>query len=259
MKIWGAVRTRPAARPLACSVGSVAVLAGCVGAAPAPPTWRPPGSAEWTVLEGKLASAREARSRASWKGVIQVTMRDPHSGRVVDGRGAIAVSTGKAVRLILLGAAGLTMFDAWVTSEKWRVAVPPADVVRRGGEDDPRDLPVAFLRWWFFTPLEGTMFAAGSTPAGPLWLLRDRDAVIEVRSGVCSGGVAGLLVATRRARGHEERVQECRAQSEPKAGDSVRYEDRSSGLELDLVLESVADLPPDPDALADPDAERGGP
>jgi hypothetical protein len=178
-------------------------------------------------------------------------MREPRSGRVVEGRGAIAVLTGQAVRMVLLGAAGLTMFDAWVTGERWRIAIPAADLVRRGGADDPGDLPVAFLRWWFFTPLEGALFAAGSTGSGPLWLLRERGAVIELRSGSCPGG--DLLVATRRARGHDEEVRECRAGAAPRAGDSVRYADRSSGLEVDLVVESVADSPPDPETLADPD------
>jgi hypothetical protein len=257
MKAWRAMRIRQAIRILSPSVGCVALLVGCARIAPVRATWQPPGTAEWEVLKRKLASMRVARSRASWKGVIQVTMRDPRSGRVVDGRGAIAVSADRAVRLILLGAAGLTMFDAWVTSERRRVALPPAYIVRRGGADDPSDLPVAFLRWWFFTPLEGAMFAAGSTPSGPLWLLRHHDAVVELRSGRCSGG-AGLLVATRRARGHEEQVQECRARAAPGAGDSVHYADRSSGLQVDLVVESVADLPPDPEALADPDADRGG-
>jgi len=87
-------------------------------------------------------------------------MREPRSGRVIRGRGGLAVVPGRALRMILVGVAGVTMLDAWVTPARWRVAVPMLGVLRRGGADDPADLPIGFLRWWFFTPLEGRLFAA---------------------------------------------------------------------------------------------------
>jgi hypothetical protein len=64
-----------------------------------------------------------------------------------------------------------------------------------------------------------------------------------------------MLRAVRRAGKQEEEVRECRAGGAPRTGDSVRYRDHRSGLEVDLVVESVSDGPPDPGALADPDTE----
>jgi hypothetical protein len=179
-------------------------------------------------------------------------MRDPTSGRVIDGRGAIAVAPGAAVRMILTGAAGATMLDAWVTRLRWRVAVPPLDMVRRGGLADPRDMPVGFLRWWFLTPLEGRLFAASFTEGGLRWLIRHEGAVIELRETSCAQG--RLLHATRRIAGHVETVEECRAHAAPSVGDSARYVDESSGLCVDVQLESIAAAPPRDEAFQDPDA-----
>src|SRR5579872_2701576 len=149
------MRTRITAAGL-CGVASYgALLVQCARGVPPQSRWPVTGSHESASLEHLLEAERASRSQAPWKAVVQVTMRDPRSGKVVDGRGGISVSAGRAVRVVLLGPAGLTLFDAWVTPARWRVAVPPADIVRRGDADDPIDLPVAFLRWWFFTPLEG--------------------------------------------------------------------------------------------------------
>jgi len=183
-------------------------------------------------------------------------MRDARSGRVIDGRGGIAVAPGRAVRMILVGGAGVTMLDAWVTRGRWRVAVPPLDLVRRGGADEPRDLPVGFLRWWFFTPFEGTLFAATFMKPGMLWLLRDGDAVIDLHVGPCSRGER--LTASRRVHGRSEHVEECRALAVPRPDDAVRYVDDASGLRVDIVLESVAVGSPQEEAFRDPDAPDEG-
>jgi hypothetical protein len=179
-------------------------------------------------------------------------MRDPTSGRVVDGRGAIAVAPGRAVRMVLIGAAGATMLDAWVTPTRWRVAIPPLDLVRRGGMDEPRDMPVGFLRWWFLTPLTGTLIAAAIVDSGALWVLREGDAVVELRELPCG---RGCLEATRRAFGHAETVEECHEAPAPTVGDSARYVDEISGLKVDLRLESIAGAPPKDEAFDDPDAD----
>jgi hypothetical protein len=255
----GVMRTRGASQAVSCValLGS-ALVAGCAqGTTPgAPSTWPSPGAEERAVLERALSDARGGRSQAPWKGVVEVTLRDPRRARVIDGRGGMAVSAGRAVRLILLGPGGMTMFDAWVTPGRWRVAVPAASLVRRGAADDPDDLPVAFLRWWFFTPLAGTVVATRSTSAGAEWLLDEHGAVIDLVSGVCPGG--RLLRATRRAPKHEEVVEECRSGAAPAAGDAVHYADLSSGMRVDLVLESIDEAPPDAEALSDPDSDRGG-
>jgi hypothetical protein len=157
--------------------------------------------------------------------------------------------------MILVAAAGTTVLDAWVTPDRWRIAVPPLSLVRRGGGDEPRELPVGFLRWWFFRPLQGALFAAtsGAGPgrAEPLLLLRERDAVVELRLGRC-------LRVRRRSSCRSERVQECASPEPPHAGDRVEYEDESNGLVVDLMLESLAEEAPKEDAFLDPDV-GGGP
>lgn len=174
---------------------------------------------------------------------------------MIDGRGAIAVAPGRAVRMVLVGAAGATMLDAWVTATRWRVAVPPLDLVRRGGMEEPPDMPVGFLRWWFLTPLTGTLIAAAELEGGPVWVLREAGAVVEIRSPALE---RGCLQATRRASGHAETVEECREAAAPSAGDSARYVDERSGLKVDLWLESIASAPPGAEAFEDPDAGGDG-
>jgi hypothetical protein len=229
-------------------------LATC--APPPRAQWQSANPASWLTLRQALERERTARPRDPWAAALSVTMQDPRSGRVIDGRGGIAVAPGRAVRMILVGPAGVTILDAWVTPSRWRVAVPPLDLIRRGGADEPGDLPVGFLRWWFFTPFEGTLFAATLMEPGMLWLLRDGDAVIELRVRPCPRGER--WTAARRAHGRTEQVDECRALPLPRPGDSVRYADEANGMHVDIVLESVAGGPPEEEAFRDPDAPQGG-
>jgi hypothetical protein len=152
--------------------------------------------------------------------------------------------------MILVAAAGTTVLDAWVTPDRWRIAVPPLSLIRRGGSDEPRELPVGFLRWWFFRPLQGTLFAAQHTAGAggleSLFLLRERDAVVELR-------VARCLRVRRRSGRRSERVDECASPAPPQPGDRVEYEDELSGLVVQLVLESLAEEAPEEDAFVDPD------
>jgi hypothetical protein len=161
--------------------------------------------------------------------------------------------------MILVGAAGGTMLDAWVTQEHWRIAIPPTGRVRRGdaSASDLRDggdadhLPVGFLRWLFFTPLRGTLFAGARSSDGLLLVLRDGEVVLEVRLGACDRG--RLATTTRRSHGHTERLDECRASAAPQRGDWVSYQDKNSGLSIALAIESVAPEPPNDVAFRDPD------
>lgn len=235
------------------------LLGSCLGlvlsACAAPPTpWHGATPETWPALRGALAHQRVLRTTTPWAAGVRVTMREPRSGRIIRGRGGLAVVPGRALRMILLGVAGMTMLDAWATPQRWRVAVPPLGLVRRGDTDDPEDLPIGFLRWWFFTPLEGRLFAASFDGAVPTWLLRDEGAVVELRAGACERGPR--LQASRRKQGQAEAVDECRAGVDPSIGDHVRYRDAVSGLEVDLVLESVSAEPPVAEAFVDPDAER---
>ena len=227
----------------------------------APPAWQNPDPATWRALRLALEHRQEALPAHPWAAGIDVTMRDPRSGRSVDGRGAIAVAPGRALRMILVGAAGATILDAWVTPNRWRIAVPPAGVLRRGATtehakedvEEPNDLPVGFLRWLFFRPLAGQLFGGSFAPGGVLFLLRDADAVLEVRLGTCARGER--TTTTRRARGRTERLDECRASRDVSPGDWVRYEDQRSGLAVDLTIESISAGSPEEGAFRDPDAE----
>ena len=228
---------------------SVAVSAGC---SPAPRPWPSPDAATYARLRRRLDLQRHARSVPPWAAGIHVALREPRSGRTLEGRGAIAVAPGRAVRMILLGGPGSTMLDAWVSPHRYRVAIPALDRVRRGGEEEVADLPVAFLRWWFLTPLDGRLFAASEQP-DEVWLLRAGAAVIELRTAGCAPG-EGLL-GIRRAGLRAERVLECRASPAGiSVGDAAEYDDLVSGLHVRIDVESVAQAPPDELAFRDPDA-----
>jgi hypothetical protein len=225
------------------------------GCSPAPALWRGARAAEWPGFRVEVARLRESRPRAPWAAGLHATLHTPRGARTLDARGGIAVAPGGALRMILVGGAGVTVLDAWMTPQRWRIAVPPLSLVRRGGADEPDGLPVGFLRWWFFTPFAGTLFAAahhaGRDGAGDLLLLRDGAAVIELRPGTC-------LQARRRSGRRSERVEECASRAFPQPGDSVRYEDETSGLTIDLAIESLAAAPPEEDAFVDPDEGGGG-
>lgn len=225
-----------------------ASLAACV---PAPKPWPGATPDTWPALRAKLAEERARWPVRPWSAEVDTVLHEPRSGRTVRGRGGIAVHPARGVRLILLGVAGFTMLDAWVTPGAWRVAVPPLGIVRRGGKDEPSDLPIAFLRGWFFRPLAGTLFAAAFEPGGPTWLLRDGRAVVELRARACDRGTR--LIASRREDGRTQSVDECRAGGPPRAGDHVHYEDGATGLAVDLTLAAVGDRPPATQAFDDPD------
>lgn len=222
---------------------------------PASPTWHAPDAAAFASLRVQLAERRAARPTRPWAAGIHVVMREPRSGRTFEGRGALAVAPSRAVRMILLGGAGATMLDVWVSGQRWRVAIPALGVVRRGAAEAP-DLPVGFLRWWFTEPLGGTLFAAEERPPAQLWLLRTPGAVVQLEAVPCSP--AGMstedgLLATRRTARTAERVLECRAGAQVSAGDVAEYEDLGGGLKVRVQVESVSGTPP-AEAFIDPDA-----
>jgi hypothetical protein len=241
-------------------LGVALALGGVCSCAPPAPAEapRPVDAATWSSLRAALDSERAEAPRAPWAAGLRMTMREPRSGRTIDGRGALAVAPGRAVRMILVGPAGATMLDGWVTSTAWRIAVPPAGVLRRGGVDEPADLPVGFLRWLFFRPLQGALFGGSKGQAETVFLLRDGDAVVEARVGRCDRGEQ--LVATRRVGARAERLEVCRhAAAVPAADDRARYENLSTGLRIDLVLESVGRGPPDEEAFVDPERAAAPP
>jgi hypothetical protein len=242
---------RPAGVVVAASLG----MLSCV---PAPRPWPSPDAAAYARSRDQLDAQRRARPSRPWAAGIHVLVREPRSGRTLEGRGAIAASPGLAVRMILTAGPGSTMLDAWVSPDRYRVAIPAIDQIRRGGDAEAADLPVGFLRWWFLAPLSGQLFAA----VDPIWLLRSGEAVVELRTAPCDqgGGHGEGLLAIRRTHARAERVLECRAQpARLSVGDSAEYDDLVSGLHVRVDVESVAQAPPDEQAFRDPDAEGGAP
>jgi len=228
----------------------------CKGVSPRPPSWVHPTSSEWRRAAESLDRLR-SEARSPYVASVRTSLREPKTGRTVDGRGAVAVVPLQAMRMILVGPAGATLLDAWVTPTRWRVAVPPIELVRVGGVQEPDDLPIGFWRWWFLTPLEGTLFAAAMMGDRSLLLLREGDATVELVVGTCGAGQR--VAAARRVRGRTDRVDACRAGALPGAGDSVHYVDEASGLEVDVVVESASERSASAAALRDPDAHEGQP
>jgi hypothetical protein len=246
---------------LGAIAAGLGLLLASVGVSCAPPSEaRRPAmdAATWQSLRAALDAERARGPRMPWAAGLRMTMQEPRSGRTIDGRGALAVAPGRALRMILVGPAGATMLDAWVTAARWRIAVPPADVLRRGGADDPEELPVGFLRWLFFRPLEGALFGGSRGVDGTVFLLRDGEAVVEVRLGRCERGE--LETTTRRIGGRAEKLEVCRrASATPGAGDWVRYENEATRLHIDLTLETVGATPPQEEAFVDPDRAAEAP
>jgi len=237
------------ARAGSARIGAVLAFAfvatvSCVESGPA--QWSHPGAAEWNRSAAALQALRDAAPRAPYVDTLRATLWEPRSGRAFGGRGAIAVAPGEALRMILVAAAGTTLLDAWATPGRWRFAVPPLDVVRRGLREDPSDLPVGFLRWWFFAPFQGLLIATAAESDGWLWVLRYGDSTIELRAGRCEGGQR-LRASRRQGRGFDE-VEECRTE----ATRVVHYVERTSGLRVDLTA-TTSSASADAEAFRDPD------
>jgi hypothetical protein len=64
------------------------------------------------------------------------------------------------------------------------------------------------------------------------------------------------VVALRRDDGAVERLEWLgRTPARPHAGDKARYVDGASGLEVEVLVESISPHEPDPAAFLDPDLE----
>jgi hypothetical protein len=164
----------------------------------------------------------------------------------------MAVAPERAVRLILLMAGGPTLLDVWVTPERWRVAVPARGTVERGSGAARAGLPVSFLQRRFLNPFEGALIEASASETDLVMVVRDRDAMLEIRAGRCDGGdltrtatrVRGLLV---------DQFDECLAPEGPRPGNWAHYRDVATGLTADVKFESVSVGTLDDAAFVDPD------
>jgi hypothetical protein len=261
-------------------------LAGCgpipKRAAPVPPTL-----AAW---RGALADLHALRDAAQGGGEphtykLALALREPFTGRRTEARGAVALSPAqRAVRMILVGPGGTTAFDLWIKADRFRVAIPALDLLRRGDASTPRaemrGLPVEFLRWWLLDPTRGELAWVDRDAARTRYLLREDGAITTLEVGA-----HGALVAERRtwlvptmAPNGEPPARPSAPNGEPPARPSApngeppvlldeekvtadkvgcghaRYTQASTGVEIEITCEGVEPNPPSDRAFVDPDA-----
>jgi hypothetical protein len=245
---------------LAAAIVAALALAGCGHAsadAPAPE----PSQVVWTTARARLTALRASESSRPYAVVLRVAFREPGSGKVVQARGALAVRPHDAMRMILVGPGGATALDLWVTKERWRFVVPALDYKRSGGAggEDSRGLPVSFFRWWFLAPLDGRLLSAAGDERHPTFLLRTQESTILVRdlSGADDGAhlVALRREAIREGRALVEALEWVGEDLSPHPGDRGRYVQSPTGLEVEVLVEALADSEPDPTAFDDPDVK----
>jgi hypothetical protein len=164
------------------------------------------------------------------------------------------------MRMILLGPGGKTALDVWVTRERWRFSIPALDTTRRGSmKTKVDDLPIGFFHWWFLEPLEGRLLTIDDSAGGRTYVLREDDATVFLRQVATRPDARNHFVATRRSRqpdreGTEvDRLEWVARGLRPGPGDRARYKQQVTGLEVDVLVESVSPDPPDAAAFLDPD------
>jgi hypothetical protein len=239
---------------LALGLGLAGALLGCVppavGPGAAPAAAEPPSGAVWREQRRAFAQLRAQYAPArTYTMDVTLELTEPYTGQRVRSRGAVAVSpSSQALRMILLGPGGTTALDLWVCRDRFRLLLPAADLRRRGDASTPaselRGMPVEFLRWWLLHPLDGQLLCALDEPPARRYLVRDGDAVVDVRAG--SG--PGLELERRSAR-DRERVEAAGAGCA-----SVRYQQASTGIDIAVRCEKLDPTrTPAAEAFADPD------
>ena len=206
---------------------------------------------EWAVARERLARLRGGRSERPYVERVRLSINDPRTGRQYQARGAVAVSPGRAARMMLLGPGGTTALDVWVTKDRFRFSVPAIKLEKRGGTDpeQARGLPIGMLRWWFLSPLNGRLLLARSTRDESSWILRDGPATVTVRSD------GKRFIALRREGETVEGIEWSSRGLVPQAGEHGRYVDGRSGLRVEVFVEDVLPTEPDPEAFDDPDEQ----
>jgi hypothetical protein len=225
---------------LVAPVAAAIAASACVPArAPAPPTTQ----AAWDAALAQLARLRAELPAKPYTQPVTVDFFEPRSRRHFDGRGAVGVYPGHAMRMILIGPAGETALDVWVTPDAWRLDVPPIHLVRRGGRETPKGTPVGFFRSWFVEPLAGRLLAIGR---GGELVVRDPF------GGTLHVDAESLAAGTIRRRSGSS------TESFVFGASHARYVDEGTGLAVDVTMGPVQADPPDPEAFVDPDARGRG-
>jgi len=246
------------------------LASGC--AAPAPRvTLEPPSVQTWRAALSELGALREAATGNTARTLkLSLALREPFTGRLTEACGAVAISPAdRALRMILLGPGGTTAFDLWIRADKFRMAIPAVDLLRRGDATTPRaqmrGLPVDFLRWWMLDPTQGALLWADRTAGDKRYVLRDGGAVTSLRVHP-----NGSLSAERRTWAPAPAAQvdasatvtdasRVLVDEEKVAADRVgcgraRYTQASTGVEIEIQCEAIEPNPPSERAFRDPDA-----
>lgn len=204
---------------------------------------------EWSTARDRLARLRRGQPDRPYVERVRVAITDPRTGKRYEARGAVAISPGRAARMMLLGPGGATALDVWVTKDRFRFSVPAIKLEKRGGTDpvEARGLPIGMLRWWFLSPLAGRLLLARSTPGESAWVLRDGAATVTLRSD------GQRFVALRRDGETLEGIEWVARGLVPQSGAHGHYIDGRFGLRVEVVVEELLATEPDPEAFADPD------
>ena len=231
----------------------VLATAGCTGARKPPLPVPGISQADWRAARSRLAAMRASQNKRPYVVQLRVGMREPHTGKTFEARGALAIEPHAAMRMILVGPAGNTALDVWVTRERWRFVVPGVNFKRSGGADaaSARGLPINFFRWWFLSPLEGRLLSAAMAREGPTFLLRDATGTVILHATQEKSLMH--LVALRREPGAVQAMEWVGQSFTPHAGDHARYVEEGTGLQVEVLVEAVSPEEPDPAAFLDPD------
>lgn len=207
---------------------------------------------EWVLARQRLAELRAELPTRPYVQRVRIGVVDPRNGKVYQGRGAVAVSPNRAARLVLLGPGGTTALDLWVTSERFRFAIPALDIDKRGNADpaEANGLPIGFLRWWLLSPLSGELVLARSNAMESAFILRDARATVTIRTD------GRRFFALRREGTRLEGLEWSGHGLGPIAGANGVYVDGQWGTKLHVVVEEVLAEEPDPGAFVDPTTQE---
>jgi hypothetical protein len=216
-------------------------LVGCASAAEPPVS---PTQAQWDDGLRRLEALRATFPKTAYTQPVTVDFREPYTRRRFEGRGAVGVDPGRAMRMILVGPAGEPALDVWVTRDAWRMSVPAIHLVRRGGRDAPDGMPIGFFRSWFIDPLGGALLAIG----------RHDDLIVRDREGgtLDVSDVSFAPRPTAHVRRRKGRATERFGFSLGKDGGTASYVSESTKLAVEVKLGPVQSEPPDPQAFEDP-------